>query len=99
MIQSNKIFRAHSGCWDYASTNDLKYSKKLIFKHFFFMLNRKFDASMIFKMTHSRIFGKNYLPGTSHYSEYQKLDFHGISHFSAVLSSIILKLCGSNQEL
>jgi hypothetical protein len=36
MIQSNKIFRAHSGCWDYASTDDPKYTKKPIFKHFFF---------------------------------------------------------------
>jgi hypothetical protein len=40
MIQSNKIFRTHSGCWDYDLTNEPKYSKKPIFKHFFFMLNR-----------------------------------------------------------
>jgi hypothetical protein len=36
MNQSNKIFRAHSGFWDYGSTDEQKYSKNPIFKHFFF---------------------------------------------------------------
>jgi hypothetical protein len=39
MIQSNKIFRAHSGCWNYASTDDPKYSKKTDFQTHF--LNAK----------------------------------------------------------
>jgi hypothetical protein len=36
MIQLKKIFRAHSGCWDYGSTDEPKYSKNPIFKHVFF---------------------------------------------------------------
>jgi hypothetical protein len=34
MIQSNKIFRAHLGCWDYGSTDEPKYSKNQIFTFF-----------------------------------------------------------------
>jgi hypothetical protein len=32
--------QALSGCWDYGSQDEPKYSKNPIFKHFFFMLNR-----------------------------------------------------------
>jgi hypothetical protein len=39
MTQSNKIFRVHSVCWDYGSTDEPKYSENPIFKHFF--LNAK----------------------------------------------------------
>jgi hypothetical protein len=35
MIQSKRIFRDHSGYWDYGSPDELKYSKNPIFKHFF----------------------------------------------------------------
>jgi hypothetical protein len=62
MIQSNKIFLAHAGCWDYGSTDELKYSKNPIFKHFFSMLksnkNQILRLSMIFKMPHLRIYGR-----------------------------------------
>jgi hypothetical protein len=89
MIQSKKIFRTHSGCWDYGSTDEPKYSKNPIFKYFFFMLNRtktRFDASMVFNMIHLRIYGRKII---SRYFQlvrisYQKLDVHGISRFSAV---------------
>jgi hypothetical protein len=48
MIQYNKIFRAHSGCWDYdyGSTDEPKYSKNPIFKHFFHAKsNKKLDLT------------------------------------------------------
>jgi hypothetical protein len=45
MIQSNKIFRTHSGCWDYGSTDEPKNSKIPIFKNVFFHAksNKKAD--------------------------------------------------------
>jgi hypothetical protein len=62
MIQSNKIFRAHSGCWDSGST----------------------DAKS--NMTHLRIYGRKII--FRHFQlvriSYHKLNFHGISRFSAV---------------
>jgi hypothetical protein len=61
MILSNKIFQTHSGCWDYGSTDEPKYFKNPIFKHLFFMLNRRktrFDVSISINMTHLRVFGR-----------------------------------------
>jgi hypothetical protein len=43
MIQSNKLFRAYSGCWDLASSDYPKFSKKLILKNFFY---QKFRVKM-----------------------------------------------------
>jgi hypothetical protein len=84
MIQTNKIFQPHSGCWDYGSTDDPKYSKNPIFKHFFFHAksNKKPDLTM----THLRIYGRKII--SRHFQlvkiSYQKLYFHRISPFSAV---------------
>jgi hypothetical protein len=62
MIQSNKIFRAHSGCWNYGSTDEPNYSENPIFKHVFFHAksNKKRDLThcMLFKMIHFRIYGR-----------------------------------------
>jgi hypothetical protein len=56
MIQSNKIFRAHSGCWDYGSTNELKYSKNPIFKHFLWANGLKLNPkkSQVIRIHRSR---------------------------------------------
>jgi hypothetical protein len=85
MIRPNKIFRAHSGCWDYDSTNEPKYSKN----HFFFMLNRtkiQIWRINLCNKTHLRIYGRKII--SRHFQlvriSYQKLDFHRISRFSAV---------------
>jgi hypothetical protein len=86
--QSNKIFRAHSGSWDY---DGLKYSKNPNFQHFFFhaksIKKTRFDASMVLNLTHLRIYGRKII---SRYFQlvkisYQKLDFRRISRFSAVV--------------
>jgi hypothetical protein len=89
MIQFNKIFRAHIGCWDYGSTDEPKYSKNPIFKHTFFscQIEQKtiFDESMVSNMTHSRTYGRKIIQLVQLVRiSYQKLDFHGISRFSAV---------------
>jgi hypothetical protein len=46
----------------------------------------RFDASMVFNMTHLRIYGRKII--SRHFQlvriSYQKLDFHGVSRFSAV---------------
>jgi hypothetical protein len=89
MIQSNKIFRAHLGCWGYdASIDDPKYSEKPIFTFFSCLIEQKtrFDASMAFKMTHLRIYGRKII---FRYFQlvrisYPKLDSHAISRFPAV---------------
>jgi hypothetical protein len=88
MIQSNKIFRAHSESWDYGSTDEPKYYKNPIFKHFFFMPSR--TKNQIIRIngntTHLRIHSRKIF--SRHFQlvrvSYQKLDFHGISRFSAV---------------
>jgi hypothetical protein len=94
MIQSNKIFRDHSGCWDYGSTDEPNYSENAIFKHVFFHAksNKKRDLThyMLFKMTHLRIYGRKII--SRHFQlvrkSYQKLDFHGISRFSSIISML-----------
>jgi hypothetical protein len=83
------------------STDALKYSKNPIFKHFFFMLNEqktRFGASMVFNMTHSKIYGRRII--SRHFQlvriSYQKLDFHGISRFSSVFIINILNALSYN---
>jgi hypothetical protein len=60
--------------------------------------NKKTD--LVFKMTHLRVYGRKII--SRHFQLvkilYQKLDFHGISRFFAVSSSIISMLGGTIQE-
>jgi hypothetical protein len=55
---------------------------------------------MVLNLTHSRIYGGKII--SRHFQlvriSYKELDFHGISRFSAVSSSIILMLGGTIQE-
>jgi hypothetical protein len=96
-LTSEKYKQKSSYIKIYGSTDEPKYSKKSIFKHFFFMLNRTkneiwFDASMVFNLTHFRFYGRKII--SRHFQivriSYQKLDFHRISRFSAVFIINIL---------
>jgi hypothetical protein len=89
MIQSNTVSPTTSPvrmlrlCLnDYYYTNDPKYSKKSIFKQFFFML----DQIIVFNMIHLRSFERKIV--SKHFQlfriSFQKLNIHGISRFSAV---------------
>jgi uncharacterized membrane protein len=55
---------------------------------------------MVFNLTHLRIYGRKII--SRHFQlvriSYQNLDFHGISRFSAALSSIISMFGGTIQE-
>jgi hypothetical protein len=88
MIHSNKIFRAHSGCWDYGSTDESKCSKNTIFKLFFSCSNEQKPGLMhnVYNLTRLRIYGRKII--SRHFQlvriSYQKLDFHGVNCFSAV---------------
>jgi hypothetical protein len=77
MIQSNKIFRAYSGCWDYGSTDQPKYSKNPIFKHFFF--HAKSNKNPYDHDPFKNLWKKNNFQLVR--MSYQKLDFHGICCF------------------
>jgi hypothetical protein len=56
------------------------------FQTIFHVQSNRFDASMVFNMAHSRIYGRKII--SKHCQlvriSYQNLDFHGISRFSAV---------------
>jgi hypothetical protein len=72
-----------------------KNSKNPIFKHFMCMLNRtkRFDASTVLNITHLTVCGGKII--SRHFQlviiAYQKLNFHEISRFSAVVNNNNLK--------
>jgi hypothetical protein len=95
MIQSNKIFRAFQDARIMAQRVS-KNILKIRFSNTFFNAksNKKPDLTHQWYLTWP----------IQEFMEivrisYQKLDFHGISRFSAVSSSIISMLWGTNQEL